>query len=93
MAKGEVFAPEWHEVEDLETGVKSRQLTDHKAHSHHLYFTNSGWYDDNQRSCSARTVAGPATSTASTCAAVSSVSSPTSRSRGERDPARSSRRR
>ncbi|MGW5361142.1 oligogalacturonate lyase family protein [Actinopolymorpha pittospori] len=49
MAKGEVFAPEWHEVEDLETGVKSRQLTDHKAHSHHLYFTNSGWYDDNQR--------------------------------------------
>ncbi|REF36276.1 oligogalacturonate lyase family protein [Thermasporomyces composti] len=49
MAKGDLFGPEWHEVEDLTTGVKTLQLTDHKAHSHHLYFTNSGWYDDNQQ--------------------------------------------
>lgn len=49
MAKGDLFAPEWREVEDLETGVKSVQLTDHKAHSHHLYFTNSGWYDENRQ--------------------------------------------
>lgn len=44
MAKGEVFAPEWTKVTDADTGVESLQLTNHKAHNHHLYFTNPGWY-------------------------------------------------
>jgi oligogalacturonide lyase len=26
-----------------------RQLTDYKGHSHHLYFTNSGWFDGGRR--------------------------------------------
>jgi oligogalacturonide lyase len=26
------------------SGVTVRQLTDHNAHSHHLYFTNPGWF-------------------------------------------------
>ena len=25
--------------------MKVTQLTNHKGHSHHLYFTNPGWYD------------------------------------------------
>jgi oligogalacturonide lyase len=44
MAKGERFPAEWHTFADLQTGVKVRQLTAHKGHSHHLYFTNPGWY-------------------------------------------------
>ena len=31
------------------TGVPLRRLTDHKGHSHHLYFTNNGWYDRGRR--------------------------------------------
>jgi oligogalacturonide lyase len=34
---------------DRVTGVTVHQLTDHHAHSYHLYFTNPGWWDDNQR--------------------------------------------
>jgi oligogalacturonide lyase len=26
-----------------------RQLTNYKGHSHHLYFTNPGWYDNNRK--------------------------------------------
>jgi len=29
---------------DRVTGVKVRRLTGYKGHSHHLYFTNPGWY-------------------------------------------------
>ena len=30
---------------DPRSGIPVRQLTDHKCHSHHLYFTNPGWWD------------------------------------------------
>jgi oligogalacturonide lyase len=46
MGKGSQFPAEWREFEDLQTGVKVKQLTNYKGHSHHLYFTNSGWYTD-----------------------------------------------
>ncbi len=49
MARGETFAAEWRIRTDHETGVEVRQLTDHKGHSHHLYFTNPGWYDDGRK--------------------------------------------
>ena len=29
---------------DRASGVEVTQLTEHKGHSHHFYFTNSGWY-------------------------------------------------
>jgi oligogalacturonide lyase len=34
---------------DPETGATVRQLTNYKAHSHHLYFTNPGWHDGGRR--------------------------------------------
>ncbi len=49
MSVGETFKPEWHAFRDLQTGVQVRQLTHYKAHSHHLYFTNLGWYDDGKK--------------------------------------------
>ena len=42
--KGKVWKPEWREFSDPVTGVKVKQLTDYKGHSHHIYFTNRGWY-------------------------------------------------
>ena len=35
--------------EDPFTGVPVTQLTDYKGHSHHLYFTNPGWYDNGKK--------------------------------------------
>lgn len=32
------------EFRDPVSGASVRQLTDHRAHSHHLYFTNPGWF-------------------------------------------------
>lgn len=49
MAKGDRFPAEWHTFTDAGTGVTVRQLTAHKAHSHHFYFTNSGWYDGGRK--------------------------------------------
>jgi oligogalacturonide lyase len=49
MAKGECFPAEWRTFTDDETGVTVRQLTSYKGHSHHLYFTNSGWYDGGRK--------------------------------------------
>lgn len=46
MAKGSRFPVEWREFSDPQTAVKVKQLTNYKGHSHHLYFTNSGWYTD-----------------------------------------------
>ena len=34
---------------DRVSGVTVRQLTSYLGHSHHSYFTNNGWYDDNRR--------------------------------------------
>lgn len=49
MPSGDIFPPEWQTFDDPQTGVKIRQLTDYKAHSHHLYFTNPGWYDGGKK--------------------------------------------
>jgi oligogalacturonide lyase len=45
MTKGARFSPEWRVFTDPRTQVEIKQLTNYKGHSHHLYFTNSGWYD------------------------------------------------
>lgn len=34
---------------DARSGVEVTQLTDHRGHSHHLYFTNPGWYDGGRK--------------------------------------------
>lgn len=49
MTKGERFPAEWRTFTDAGTGVAVRQLTAHKGHSHHFYFTNSGWYDGGRK--------------------------------------------
>jgi len=40
---------EWKTAPDRLTGIEVKQLTDYKGHSHHLYFTNPGWYHNNER--------------------------------------------
>ncbi|MEO8606249.1 MAG: oligogalacturonate lyase family protein [Chloroflexota bacterium] len=49
MPAGDIFIPESQRFTDPQTGVRVRQLTDYKAHSHHLYFTNPGWYDGGKK--------------------------------------------
>lgn len=49
MAAGRIWAPEQHDYTDWQSGASVRQLTDYRGHSHHLYFTNPGWYDDGRR--------------------------------------------
>lgn len=49
MAKGTVWPSESKVYRDRITGLPVTQLTDYKAHSHHLYFTESGWYDGGLR--------------------------------------------
>jgi len=49
MALGSVYPAEWSESRDPDSGVVVRQLTAYKGHSHHFYFTNSGWYDRGRR--------------------------------------------
>ncbi len=43
------FLPESKKIRDSKTGVAVRQLTNYKGHSHHFYFTNPGWYDQEQK--------------------------------------------
>ncbi|WP_020619458.1 oligogalacturonate lyase family protein [Paenibacillus daejeonensis] len=47
--KGKVWPSEAKAHKDRVTGLSVRQLTDHKTHSHHFYFTESGWYDEERR--------------------------------------------
>lgn len=49
MSVGQIWPAEWHDYTDRRSGVNVRQLTDYKGHSHHLYFTNPGWYDNNRK--------------------------------------------
>lgn len=49
MGKGTVWPSERRVYTDRLTGLPVMQLTDYKAHSHHLYFTESGWYDGGRR--------------------------------------------
>ena len=44
MSRGRTWPCEWKTFEDPVSGVEVRQLTDYKGHSHHLYFTNPGWF-------------------------------------------------
>lgn len=49
MGKGTIWPSERKSATDRFTGLEVTQLTDYKAHSHHLYFTENGWYDEEQR--------------------------------------------
>jgi oligogalacturonide lyase len=49
MTAGQTWAAEWRQYEDPISGAKITQLTDYKCHSHHLYFTNPGWYAGGQK--------------------------------------------
>jgi oligogalacturonide lyase len=49
MPKGRIWPAEWMEFHDPLSGVNIKQLTSYRAHSHHLYFTNPGWYDGGRR--------------------------------------------
>ncbi len=49
MAVGDVTPAEGRTFQDPQTGARIRQLTDVHAHSHHLYFTNSGLWDGGRR--------------------------------------------
>lgn len=44
MTAGKAWPSELRTYEDRRTGVVVRQLTNYPAHSHHFYFTHSGWY-------------------------------------------------
>ena len=49
MAIGTVTPAEWREITDPVSGLSLRQHTSYLSNSHHLYFTNPGWYDGGQR--------------------------------------------
>lgn len=49
MTTGKIWPSEMKEFEDPRTGVLVKQLTNYRAHSHHFYFTNPGWYDHNRK--------------------------------------------
>jgi len=44
MSIGKIWLSEMIEFEDTDSGARVLQLTQHRTHSHHFYFTNSGWY-------------------------------------------------
>ena len=46
---GRKWPAEWREYADPVSGARVRQLTDHRGHSCHLYFTNPGWHDGGRR--------------------------------------------
>ncbi len=49
MTAGKVWPSELIIFEDPRTGVEVKQLTHYRAHSHHFYFTNPGWYDNGSK--------------------------------------------
>ncbi|MEM7534849.1 MAG: oligogalacturonate lyase family protein [Chloroflexota bacterium] len=46
---GQTFPAEWTTFTDPISGVTVQQLTNYRGHSHHFYFTNPGWYDNDQK--------------------------------------------
>ena len=46
MGRGRTFASETRELTDKRTGASIRQMTDHPAISHNLYFSNPSWTPD-----------------------------------------------
>jgi len=49
MSLAQVWPAEWKQFADPVSGASITQLTDHKCHSYHLYFTNPGWYADGKK--------------------------------------------
>jgi oligogalacturonide lyase len=49
MLIGRIWPAEATEFIDVQTGLTVRQLTHYKGHSHHFYFTNPGWYDNERK--------------------------------------------
>jgi oligogalacturonide lyase len=49
MSVGRRYPAEIQTFNDPQSGVPVRRLTTYRGHSHHFYFTNSGWYDNGQR--------------------------------------------
>ena len=49
MSQGRIWPSEWKDYVDSKSSVKVRQLTNYRGHSHHLYFTNPGWYDQDRK--------------------------------------------
>ena len=49
MKKGYNWGIEWTKSTDSITGVEITKLVNYKGHSHHFYFTNPGWYDDDNK--------------------------------------------
>ncbi|MEE3042695.1 MAG: oligogalacturonate lyase family protein [Candidatus Latescibacterota bacterium] len=46
---GRIWPAESSVYTDPDTGTQIRQLTEHRAHSHHFYFTNIGWHAEGTR--------------------------------------------
>lgn len=46
MAKGQTYSSEVKALKDKKTGAPIRQMTDHPAISHNLYFSNPSWMPD-----------------------------------------------
>lgn len=49
MKAYETYPSEIRAYQDRVSGVMVRQLTSYLGHSHHVYFTNNGWWDHNRR--------------------------------------------
>ncbi len=49
MTQLQTWPAEWIDYSDPTSGVHIKQLTNYKAHNHHLYFTNPGWYDGGKK--------------------------------------------
>jgi oligogalacturonide lyase len=49
MGAGRTWPAECSADDDALSGVRVLQLTSYKGHSHHLYFTNPGWWDGGRR--------------------------------------------
>ena len=49
VSKGKMWPAEWKQYKDRFSGVNITQLTNYTGHSHHLYFTENGWYADNSK--------------------------------------------
>ncbi|HAA73693.1 TPA: oligogalacturonide lyase [Candidatus Latescibacteria bacterium] len=46
MPVGQIHPSEKSTYQDHDSGATVHQLTNHRAHNHHFYFTNTGWYAD-----------------------------------------------
>lgn len=49
MSELKNYPPELIRISDRITGASIQQLTNYKGNSHHFYFTNSGWFDNDQK--------------------------------------------